>query len=100
MLVRLHQNKLESFQGLRRGKPTEDGVGGVHGDLVLGSVADEPLGVGEGQVRGCGAVALVVGNDLHPVMLSHPDARVGGAEVDDDRRTLLLPPFSLADQGK
>jgi len=91
MLVRLHQNKLESFQRLGRGKPIEDGVGGVHGDLVLGGVADE---------RWRGAVALVVGDDLHPVMLPHPDTRVGGAEVDADRRALLLLPFLLADQGK
>jgi len=91
MLVRLRQNKLESFQRLGRGKPIEDGVGGVHGDLVLGGVADE---------RWRGAVALVVGDDLHPVMLPHPDTRVGGAEVDADRRALLLLPFLLADQGK
>ena len=53
---------------------TEDGVGGVHGDLVLGGVADEALGVGEGDVGGRGTVALVVGDDLDPVMLPHADA--------------------------
>lgn len=31
---------------------TENGVGGVHCDLVLGGLADEGLGVDEGDVRG------------------------------------------------
>ena len=42
----------------------EDGVGGVHGDLVLGGITNETLGVGEGNERGGGAVTLVVGDDV------------------------------------
>jgi hypothetical protein len=72
------------------GARTEDGVGGVHGDLVLGGVADEPLAVGEGDIGRRGAVPLVVGDDLHAVVLPHAHARVGRAEVDPDGRTLSL----------
>ena len=60
----------------------EDGVVGVHGGLRLGGVADETLGLGEGDVRGGRAVALVVGDDLDAVVLPDTDAGVGGAEVD------------------
>ena len=52
---------------------TEDGVDGVHGNLVLGGVADKPLGVGERDIRRRGAVALVVGDDLDTVVLPDTD---------------------------
>lgn len=36
----------------------KDGVEGVHGDLVLGSITNETFGIGETDVGGSGAVAL------------------------------------------
>jgi len=69
---------------------TKDGVDGVHGNLVLRGIADEALGVGEGDVRRRGAVPLVVGDDLDAVVLPHADARVRRAQVDADRRPLSL----------
>mmetsp|Transcript_12007 Transcript_12007/g.34694 ORF Transcript_12007/g.34694 Transcript_12007/m.34694 type:complete len:726 (-) Transcript_12007:29-2206(-) len=62
----------------------EDRVPRVHGDLVLGSVADQPLGLVERHVRRGGAVALVVGDDLHTIILPDAHARVRGAKIDAD----------------
>jgi hypothetical protein len=62
----------------------EDGVVRVHGDLVLGRVTDQTLGVGEGNERGSGAVTLVVGNDLDAVITVDTHARVGGTKIDSD----------------
>jgi len=42
---------------------------GIHGNLVLCSVADQTLVIGEGDIRrGC-AVSLVVGDDLNTIVL-------------------------------
>lgn len=59
-------------------KLTENGVVGIHGDLILGSVSDETLRVGEGNIAWRGAVALVVCDDLHFSMLENSDTRVSG----------------------
>ena len=51
----------------------EDSVVGVHCDLIFRGIADQPLVVGEGDIRGCRAVTLVVGNDLDPIVLPDTD---------------------------
>ena len=38
----------------------KDRVSGIHGNLVLGGIANQSLGVGEGDIRGRGPVALKV----------------------------------------
>ena len=68
----------------------KDGVGGVERRLVLGGVADEALGLREGDVRGRHAVALIVGDDLDAAVLVDADARVGGAQVNADDVTDLF----------
>lgn len=60
----------------------EDCVVRVHGDLVLSSIADKTLGVGEGNERGGGSVTLVVGNDFDTVITEDTYARVGGSQID------------------
>ena len=62
----------------------EDGVVGVHRDLILGGVADESLIVGEGDIGWCRSVSLVVGDDLDSIVLPDTNARVGCAKVNAD----------------
>lgn len=68
----------------------KDGVGWVHGDLVLSCVTDQTLGVGEGdEGRSC-AVALVVGNDFDSVISKDTHAGVRGTEIDTYGRTISM----------
>lgn len=72
-----------SEQGL-----TENGVVGIHGDLVLSGVSDETLGFREGHIAGRCAVSLVIGDDLDLAMLEDADAGVSRAKIDTDRGCL------------
>lgn len=74
----------------------EDSVDGVHCDLDLSGVSDEPLHVSETNIRRGHLVPLVVGNDLYPVMPPNTDAQVRGAKVDADR----WPVSSLSSHGR
>ena len=62
----------------------EDGVGWVHGDLVLRRVTNQALCVGEGNERGRRPVTLVIGDDLDAVIPKDAHARVGRAQVNSD----------------
>jgi len=80
--VRLHNCVIKPASNQSLG--IEDCVCWVHGNLILGSISDEPLRIGKGHVAGSGPVALVVGNDLHFAMLEHTYTGVGGPEIDPD----------------
>ena len=56
----------------------EDGVVGVHGDLVLGSVTNQSLTLAEGDIGGGGTVTLVVGNNFNTVILPDTDTAAEG----------------------
>ena len=80
LAVRLHLRVLELTPDEALG--VEHGVVRVHGDLVLRGVADQALVVREGHIRGRGAVALVVGDDLNAIVL--PDTDTSKAAISAD----------------
>ena len=56
----------------------EDSVAWIPGDLVLGCITNESLSLGESNVGRSGPVALVIGNDVHSLVLPDTHTRVGG----------------------
>jgi hypothetical protein len=65
----------------------EDSVGGVHGDLILCRVSNEPLRVSEPDVGGGRPITLIVGDDFDFAMLEDADARISCSQIDSDCRT-------------
>mmetsp|Transcript_20083 Transcript_20083/g.17204 ORF Transcript_20083/g.17204 Transcript_20083/m.17204 type:complete len:133 (-) Transcript_20083:7-405(-) len=59
----------------------ENGVSGVSGNLILGSITNQFFSIGETNIRRSGSVTLVVGNDFDSII--HPDtnARVSGTKI-------------------
>ena len=69
---------------------TEDSVDRVHGDLILRSITDQPLRIGESNIRRRGSVTLIIGYDFDSIVLPNADARVSRPEVDPDRRAFTF----------
>ena len=61
---------------------TKDGVGWVHCYLVLSSISNQSLGVGETNIAGSGTVSLVIGDDFNLAMLEHSHTGIGCSKVD------------------
>jgi len=57
----------------------KDSVDGVHGRLVLGSLTNQALLIGERDEGGGSEATLLVGNDLDIGTLVRSNAGVGGA---------------------
>jgi len=69
--------KNTTYQTLR----IKDGVERIHSSLRFGGVANKAFSLSEGNVRGRGAISLVVRNDFDTVILPNTDATVGRAKV-------------------
>ena len=72
--------ELASDESLR----IENGIGRVSGGLILGSVANKSLLLGEGHVGRSRVQALIVRDDLDLVVLEDTDARVRRAQIDSN----------------
>ena len=63
----------------------KDSVVRIHGSLRLGGIALEALGFFFINVRGSSTVTLVIGNDLHTIILPNADTTVCCAQVNTNR---------------
>lgn len=45
----------------------------IHSNLIFGGVSNQTFGVAEGNIRGCGTVTLIVGDDLNAIILPYTD---------------------------
>lgn len=66
-----------------------DGSGWIGGGLVLGSLSDEPLLVGEGDNGWGDSGSELIRDDLDSSVLEHSDAGVGGTQIDTDDWALV-----------
>lgn len=82
--------KIHKLRGKWYSLGIEDGVSGVHGSIVLGSLTNETLLVGERDEGGGGERTLLVGNDLDIGTLVDGNARVGGTCRADSRLVMQI----------
>jgi hypothetical protein len=59
----------------------EDSVARVTGNLVLGGVSYESFGFGESNIRRGGSVSLIIGNDIHSLVLPDTHTGVSGSQI-------------------
>jgi hypothetical protein len=64
---------------MKQRRRTEDGVGRVHGHLILSRIANEALSISEGHITGSGSVPLIVSDDLDTIVLPHTNTTVRGS---------------------
>ena len=71
-------------------KITEDGVGGVPGDLDLGSITYQSLYRSESNIGGSGPITLIINYYLYSFILPHCHARVRRSQIDPYCWTLSM----------
>mmetsp|Transcript_24780 Transcript_24780/g.31167 ORF Transcript_24780/g.31167 Transcript_24780/m.31167 type:complete len:95 (+) Transcript_24780:432-716(+) len=62
----------------------EYSVVGIHCGLGFGSISDKTFSLRECDVRWCGTVTLVVGNDFDTVILPYSNTGIGGSEINSN----------------
>jgi len=82
---------MKSRQKAWRNHRTKYSVSRVHRHLIFCCIANEALCISEGDIARCRPVTLVIGNDLHSVMLPHANATVSRSQIDSDSRSFTLP---------
>ena len=66
------------FRGLNTTRSHEK----TYGCLTLGGIANKSLSLREGDIGWGSTVTLVVGNDLHTIVLPNTNAGIGGTKID------------------
>ena len=84
-----HQHNTVSVRNTMHYEPVPNSLPPVRLHLVLRRITDQALRVRERNVRRRRAVALVVRDDVHGVVLPDAHARVGRAKVNANSRRLL-----------
>lgn len=82
VLLQLRIVKLPSDQPFS----IEDSIAGIHSDLHLRSISNQPLGISEGYIAWSCPIPLVVGDDFHLSLLPHSHTGVRGAQIYADCR--------------
>ncbi len=85
------KENMKSRQKAWRKHRTKYSVSRVHRHLIFCCIANEALCISEGDIARCRPVTLVIGNDLHSVMLPHAYATVSRSQIDSDSRSFTLP---------
>lgn len=56
----------------------------TYSNLILGSITNQTLAVSESDVRGSGTIALVVGDNLHTIILPDANTAVGCTQINSN----------------
>ncbi|KAH7437991.1 hypothetical protein KP509_05G100000 [Ceratopteris richardii] len=68
---------------------TENCVDRIHGHLVLRSIAYQVFRISKGNAGRGSTVPLIIGDNLHTIILPDAHTRVGGTKVDINSRTFV-----------